>query len=1431
MNRWGVLVAAAGVAVGVAVGVFLADQGLERASLWATVLGFPAVLAGIVMQAWPLVTTRRARGRRRSPSGRDHGVQDGQSGFWPGGYGRMLAAEYAPARLAGREEELNALTAFCAGPDACMWVQGPPWAGKTALIAWFALHPPAGFAVVSFFVNSRIASGADSDSFLRAMITQLAALCELPGQDEDSPAARRAQFLDLLQLAADKRAQRGERLVVLVDGLDEDQGSRPSIAYCLPRHLPEGVRVIVSGRMHPGLPSDVPGDHPLRWCARAEISPSPHALHVRHEAEHELRTLLADQESAVLIGFLTASGGGLAARDLAELTGRPQREVENQLTGAVGRSLALLPRGPEQVYVFAHATLKEIAEEKLVGEVQGYRAGIDRWYARYQAAGWPDHTPGYLLRPYAEMTARWQGPARLTPVVTDQGRHELMSRRAGGDGAALAELLWVQQHLCEAGSPSLEALIQVAIERTRVGDRNHAIPVALPEVLVLAGDAGQGEALAHAITDSSRQAEALARVATALIPADPARAERLAAVIPDAYLRAKTLITLAQGLAGTDPDRIGQVVTALPDEYRRSQALTAAAVALAPADPARARELASGIAQPHRRVRALAEIAAVIAAASPDEAMQIASMAPDAQEQALTLAAIAPALADADPARAAVIAAAIPDPSWRGMALADVALRLAGAGSDSAARLGMDAVGTAPLIGNRHTRAHVLATAAQAVAFSDPGAAERICGTIPVPAIADESLAAVAGVVGRTSPGRARDIASGISCPSRKAQAFTAIAGADVDAAGRAVLISEAVHFAAAISDGHMQAQALSALATAIARYDPGRARQTADLITDPARRETALIQVACAVAATDPAQAAKMVSQAGSGRAVMAAAVAKALAATSPDTAEQIAVKIPGAARRAEILAEVAAQVAAADPGRAARLAAHAARLTTSHSTWHPGPYTLTAAARAMADTDPNRAAQLAGCAIQAAHEIAGFSWSSLALDEVAAAIARTDPGQADQLATTLSETPLGSRAFAAVACTAARTHLQTAEQLAAKIDDGKQQAITLAVIAAAAAPTSPGRAAVSADRASQCAAGIQDRLQKDQALAEIARILAPTDLDRAEGLAAQIADDRRKAECSVTIAALAAPVHPERAEEIAARVSRSRWHEHALAQVAAAAPQLGVERVARIAERQQVSLIGYADSLAKIAVGLAATDHGWAVQLVAEAGRLAAPLSHPSIIRQPHVLAALACHYCLADPDAATMWAEAACHAASRYDPARRAGILAEITFIVTSRDPERMTGLQDQVRRAVRQIRESSQQAKVLSDFALLMARIDPGTAEHVADTIADPAVRAGTLAAITATITPSASSHAGAIAEKARLAAASIPDPSAQAKALLNVAHHLAPLGSPGRLPVIRAAAAIVSGECWPQAFSLLAIVDPAAAAVGCDALMAAIRQAR
>src|SRR5262249_55277229 len=136
-----------------------------------------------------------------------------------------------------------------------------------------------------------------------------------------------------------------QRLVLVVDGLDEDQGvtGRPdahSIAALLPAMPPTGVRVIVAGRPNPPVPADVPARHPLRDKRIVrQLSVSSRAEMVRDDAERELGHLLdGGGLGRTLLGLVTAAGGGLSGDDLAELTAELPRTVGQVLRAVSGRA-------------------------------------------------------------------------------------------------------------------------------------------------------------------------------------------------------------------------------------------------------------------------------------------------------------------------------------------------------------------------------------------------------------------------------------------------------------------------------------------------------------------------------------------------------------------------------------------------------------------------------------------------------------------------------------------------------------------------------------------------------------------------------------------------------------------------------------------------------------------------------------------------------------------------------------------------------------------------------------------------------------------------------------------------------------------------------------------------------------------------------------
>lgn len=320
--------------------------------------------------------------------------------------------DIAPDRLLDRGAELGELVGFCAGEQPYAWWQAGPWAGKSALMAWFVLHSPAGVDVVSFFVTARLAGQSDSEACTNALIEQLAALIGESPASLLTAGARRGTLLRLLEDAAKRAREAGRRLLLVIDGLDEDSGTTTSIAALLPRRPPPEVRVLVASRPHPPIPDDVPGDHALRTISPRHLDVSEHARDVERRAKHELKQLLAgDNLQREVLGFITAAGGGLTLGDLEQLTQRPPFEIDGLLGGLFGRSVgsrigrSSVGYPDERVYLFTHETLKLVAEQQYGNSLTTYRNRLHNWADSCQRRGWATDTPHYLLRGYTRMLA------------------------------------------------------------------------------------------------------------------------------------------------------------------------------------------------------------------------------------------------------------------------------------------------------------------------------------------------------------------------------------------------------------------------------------------------------------------------------------------------------------------------------------------------------------------------------------------------------------------------------------------------------------------------------------------------------------------------------------------------------------------------------------------------------------------------------------------------------------------------------------------------------------------------------------------------------------------------------------------------------------------------------------------------------------------
>lgn len=810
-------------------------------------------------------------------------------------------ARIAPYRLRDRDAELAELVEFCTAEqgDPYMWWRAGAWAGKSALLSWFVLHPPPGVHLVSFFITARFAGQSDRNGFIDVVMEQLAELTGRPVPTQLADATRDGHLMNMLSDAADVCRKREERLVLVVDGLDEDRGvSAPnphSVAALLPARPPAGMRVVVAGRPNPQLPPGLPEDHPLLDPRVVRVlTESPHAKVVKDDAERELDHLLYGTPAELdTLGLLAAAVGGLSGQDLAELLDCPMRTVERQLNTVSGRTFSSRPSrwrpgSAPQVYVLGHEELQRTAE-RFLGEMRlaGYRRQLHGWAASYFVRRWPPETPEYLLYGYSWMLRAHGDLPGLLALVTDVARHDRLREVTGADAAALGEIHLAQQFVLERSNPDLVALARLAVRCDMLAERNAHAPCALAEVWARSANPARAESLARSITDPGRQSQALAAlVRIAAKAGDVGWAKELAVSISEPVRRAEALATaaVAQANAGDSADARTLVDEAEAIAHISTdpvKVLCAAATALAGGpDSARARELADHaeasaltLTRPARAAEALSATASALAACGEADraggvalrAEAAARLVTGALQRNRALAVVAPALERAgDSGRAYAVAQSITDMSCLAGALAAVAGAAAEAGEFERAE-GLARSITDPFhsVGACTAVARALADAGQAArARALAAEAEVIARRISDRVQAPEALAAVAvalAVAGVADRARhlaveAETAAHTITNPVRAADVLSRVAAALADVGDRErshALAVRAEDAARMIPDWHERSSRLSIVAEVFARAgDRARAGQVVASTIDVARQPLVLKRVAAALVA-----------------------------------------------------------------------------------------------------------------------------------------------------------------------------------------------------------------------------------------------------------------------------------------------------------------------------------------------------------------------------------------------------------------------------------------------------------------------------------------------------------------------------------------------------------------------------------------------------
>lgn len=1040
------------------------------------------------------------------------------------GYMLEVEQQFTAVGFEGREAELAEMAAFCRSKDESSprywrWL-APAWSGKTTLMAQFALNPPRDVHVLAFFITRRQLGRSDQTAFLASLQGQLREYLH----DPDLLCTSQGQFLHALERAAAQATEAGQRLVLLVDGLDEDTGvpdgsSGHSIAALFPRNPPPGLSVLVAARPDPPVPSDVLDPHPLRDAAIDHLLDiSPAARSARRIAQRDLTDLWAGPWLGRELACLTAAaGGGLGATDLANMARekgcdggvRPvwkAWEVEDALGGSAGRSFQRRPAQwaatgaePEALFALGHDELHKGVLERLGSGLDAYRARVHAYADTWRDAGWPADTPEYVLIGYPVLLRQLGDTERLTALATDPVRHERLWQITGADAQALSEIGDAFRLHLASRDPDLRACLRLAHRRDALRERasraadelimawaqlGHA-PRALalvqatndPDRLVrllpqiLRFDARQATvalatAAARGIADPEQQAGALRGIAHGLVDAgrtDAARA--LADALADPVLRARVVLAVVRALADAGrPDEALELAGTVGPLAQRSEALTVAGCALADAGRTEEAEaLADVLTDPAHKARVLVGVVRALAEARrPDEAVALAhTVAPSGRRQAALSAAVG-GLADAGrTAEAGRLARTLAHPEREAEALTAVARALVRDGRPAeAVALAHDVGRLARNLADPERRARMLTVAACLLA--DAGST-------------DDALTHVreAGEVART-----------LTHPERQAEALEVIAR-EVATVRRT---DDALALSVTGGGRGLQARAVAEVVRVLAdagRTDAGHADAAADLartIPHPDRKASALVVVARAVA--------------HAGREDDAAALAhEAAAVARSDT---------NLDRKAQILAMVARALAAAGcDGDAAALADEAAAVARAAKNPDREAETLAAVARTLAAfgrTDE---------AAAAARAIAHADRRASALVIVARALA--DAGRTDSalaLARTIDKPDREAEALVvAVRALADTGRMEEAAALTRTITVARRQADARVIMARALADE--GRT----DDALALARTVKDPDGRGQALVGVARALAASGrTDEAVGLARTITDQKRR-------------------------------------------------------------------------------------------------------------------------------------------------------------------------------------------------------------------------------------------------------------------------------------------------------------------------------
>ena len=417
----------------------------------------------------------------------------------------------APADLLDRRAELEALADF-ARPGSAMapyaiWT-GIPGSGKTALAAHFALHPPPGVDVVAFFV-SRFRT-EQTHQFWASVCDQLAALL-----DRRILATGSAEFVSLWEDAGAAAVRQGRTLLLLIDGLDENDP--PPIAPWIPKDGDATRRVVIFS-----TPSASGADRgfwlPAGKVLRHELVKSKHAQDAADDISLIVDTRLSERMRDTL-GVLAAAESPLSAADITELLHEEGLlrqsasvsllvpEIKQALDDASSLGLVSPMLEDPGRYAF-ELRVAPLVIDKLGAAIEGHREQIKAWADRYAGLGWPADTPRYLLTGYAGMLDRAADSARLLALTTP-ARINALRTVTGDETAALDELAKVLGHLAKSDPPDVAMACRTALRREQMLRAMAWYPATLIQAKAALGEWAAAHQLASHLERPEQRAQAL----------------------------------------------------------------------------------------------------------------------------------------------------------------------------------------------------------------------------------------------------------------------------------------------------------------------------------------------------------------------------------------------------------------------------------------------------------------------------------------------------------------------------------------------------------------------------------------------------------------------------------------------------------------------------------------------------------------------------------------------------------------------------------------------------------------------------------------------------------------------------------------------------------------------------------------------------------